>query len=269
MIISQKHQLAFVHVPKCGGSSVREQIEKLHDFPAPFRALMNHPDLGRIHRAHLPLWAVREHFPNAFELLCEYDVYALVRDPFSRFRSAVAEIFRVNVGKEISHARNGEVRSEIASIIDTLSNTSNLVDAKYCHFIRQSDFVCLESQRIANRLRPIGRMPEMLNEIGVKSEIKIVPSFHRRETLDFRFHQSEKILRKSARLAYKYLPLSSYTRVQHMARRLFTRSRKGGPHDEAFAAPEINNFILEYYSQDFVLWKLLSSPPIRETCSTA
>ena len=214
--------------------------------------------LGRIHRAHIPLWAVRAHFPDAFRLLCEYDVYTVVREPFDRFRSAVAEYYRMNLGKEIALADRMEVEKEIASIIETLSDTPYPVSELHCHFIRQADFVELDGMRIANRLYPLSRMSNMLAEIGERAGIPVVPNFRRRETLDFRLRGTEKILRNAARLAYSHLPLSTYTRVQHLARRVFTRSGADGPHGDVFDGPALKAFVREYYRQDFQLWDAVS-----------
>lgn len=257
MIISEQHRIAFVHIPKCAGSSVREQIEQLHDIPERFTALLDHPELGRIHRAHLPLWALREHYPNAFSHLQEFDVYAICRDPTDRFRSAVAEYFRVNIGREISHCSAEDVREQVQAIIARLRENPTIVDASYCHFIPQSEFIELDGETIANHLYPITEIPGMLTEIRKRTGIAIIPGYHRRQTLEFRFPATEAYLRRAARLAHGYLPLGAYTRIQKLARLAFTRSVPAGNHMTPLSEPAVLEFVRDFYSRDFQLWEFL------------
>ena len=95
MMYSRQHKLFFVHIPKCAGLSISQSLSSIAAFPlSEMAADMNipeadaalkigafgfkHPTLGNIHRAHIPLQFLRDHFPvtwNALsnsEVLCSY-----------------------------------------------------------------------------------------------------------------------------------------------------------------------------------------------------
>src|ERR1700756_1678559 len=88
MIINDPHEVVFVHVPKCGGTSIRLQLAEMDSYKGAFQYKGEHPDLGKIHYAHIPLQFLSAAFPDAFDKVSRYKSFALLRDPFDRFASA-------------------------------------------------------------------------------------------------------------------------------------------------------------------------------------
>ncbi len=80
MIISDKHQFAFVHIPKCAGTSLRSILQHFDDRGSKFTGRVDHhTELGELDYVHIPLFALREHFRPEFEAVQQYWSFAVVR----------------------------------------------------------------------------------------------------------------------------------------------------------------------------------------------
>lgn len=101
MIISHKHKFVFIHIPKCAGSSIRRRLLELDpDAESYWDREWDHR-LGRyVDCAHMPLadLVVR---PELTGPLQEYFVFTVIRNPYSRFRSALAEYRKDNPSETI------------------------------------------------------------------------------------------------------------------------------------------------------------------------
>jgi hypothetical protein len=64
MIVSSKHDFAFVHIPKCAGSTIRHPLRDKDDFGGRFYRSIEVPGLGLVNANHLPLNILQEHFPT-------------------------------------------------------------------------------------------------------------------------------------------------------------------------------------------------------------
>lgn len=104
MIINHQHRLVFIHIPKCGGTSVRNTLRHLHEGDAIWDVVgrQPHPALGVIAYNHLPLKSIKDHFPKLYEDISNYESFAIVRDPKIRFISSVSEYLNVSARIEAS-----------------------------------------------------------------------------------------------------------------------------------------------------------------------
>ena len=102
MIISDRHQFILVHIPKCAGVSIKKPLRCIDDSAGAFSRIADHPALGRIHWAHIPITDLKTHFPEIYDKLCSYCSVAIVRDPIDRFVSAVFQRMREFQGAEQS-----------------------------------------------------------------------------------------------------------------------------------------------------------------------
>ncbi len=157
MIISDQHRFAFVHVPKCAGTSVRVQLKRFDKYGGRFARKAFHPELGFVDYSHLPLQTLREHFPETFEEVRSYRSFALVREPQARFLSAVRQRigeFRRVPEPEITPAM---VLREAEAVIEHLAGNPHTLDAQYIHFRRQADYVFCGPEQVVRHVLPIGR----------------------------------------------------------------------------------------------------------------
>ncbi|MEM6460771.1 MAG: sulfotransferase family 2 domain-containing protein [Pseudomonadota bacterium] len=151
MIISDARKAAFIHIPKCGGTTIRACLRTLNNIED-WNEITEHELLGRIDTTHLTLSRLREHFPLVFEKLSHYETFALVRDPFSRFISSLYQ--RIKMYEHLNPAQMTflELRSEAERVCEKLSYSSNQLPVDLVHFQPQSDYVFLDDRRIAKAI---------------------------------------------------------------------------------------------------------------------
>src|SRR5215469_2320355 len=121
MIIDDEHRVAFVHIPKCGGTSVRRQLAALDSCRGFFYDRRDHDALGRLDYCHIPLAFLAAHFRDAFDKVAAYSAFALVRDPHSRFVSATFQRLALFGGVRRTTATASEALQEAERTIDWLS----------------------------------------------------------------------------------------------------------------------------------------------------
>lgn len=88
MIISDTYRFAFIHIPKCAGTTVRQYFDK-YDQKAIESGLKSHPEFGVFDYNHIPLHVLHYFFLTEYEKVRAYYSFAILRDPFARFPSSV------------------------------------------------------------------------------------------------------------------------------------------------------------------------------------
>ena len=125
MILNQEYNLAYVHIPKCAGSTVKSQLRPIDQTQGRFERIEPHPVYGSLHTAHLPLWLLRALYPDDYEALRGCDAYTVVRDPFDRFQSALAQRIRQFHDRDPFELTPTELRKEINAVVRFLSDNPN------------------------------------------------------------------------------------------------------------------------------------------------
>ena len=88
MIISDRRQFVFIHNPKCAGTALRAVLMPF-DTTGNFFWLHDTCNGRKIDKAHMPLFMMRQRFPEYFALLPRYLTFMAVRNPFTRAISAL------------------------------------------------------------------------------------------------------------------------------------------------------------------------------------
>ena len=101
MIVSDTYEFAFVHIPKCAGTTVRAVLERYDETPGPqalglephptHENIFDLPGVGYVDFHHLPLQALALAMPEQLDKLRRYDAVTIVREPHDRLVSAFAE----------------------------------------------------------------------------------------------------------------------------------------------------------------------------------
>lgn len=255
MILSDRHRFVFVHVPKCAGTSVRAAVLPYHDADERFlKTVERHPELGEIDFRHLPLHLLRDLDPEAFEKLKIYDSYALLRDPFQRFRSAMAQRAKMYLGREFAQLGGKELRSELRRVQEYLLSEPRVIAPEFIHFARQSDFVQIGDQRLVFNLFPVERLDLFAQALARHIGTATLQLGHANKTKVFRHPHLKHVARTSSVLARRMLPGPVHETLRRSARRLLMKpvSTAGLP---VFDEAEMRDFIAGYYSADIALYK--------------
>lgn len=167
MIISDKHRFVFIHIPKCAGTFVRSTVEPFDDTGGRFsNHVGEHPQLGLVDYVHLPLKVLKEYFPSEFERVVDYDAFAILRDPFARFPSALAQRLRMYKRVALNSLSEVEIEREVDEVIDYLTQQQGLLRHDFIHFERQVNYVQLEGELVVRRLYAVNQVNDLLDDIG-------------------------------------------------------------------------------------------------------
>ncbi len=141
MIISHKHQTVFIHIPKNAGSSVRQMLvnadpecERMWGY----RFLPRHYRFGD--SAHMALVDLP---PEKRAIVDRYDAFAVVRDPVSRFFSAMTQHFFQHRYRD---------RRTPAQFLAELDSTRIRYDPAYIHFCPQHFFTHVGDRQVVKTL---------------------------------------------------------------------------------------------------------------------
>lgn len=97
MIISDTEQFAFVHNPKCGGMSCRNQLARYDTRDNFFFEWKPVNAEGKVlDMAHITPFQLRRFYPKAFQEVQGYLKFGFVRDPYERFLSAVSQHLKLS-----------------------------------------------------------------------------------------------------------------------------------------------------------------------------
>ncbi len=261
MIINDEHQFVFVHIPKCAGSFVRDHIKPFDSRKGIYQKISHHLALGALDFSHIPLFVLREHFPQEFERLQNYSSFAVVRNPFDRFASSLSQHL-LKSSRPISTRSTKEIQCLIHETIDYLSRKQKmryLLSAEYIHFQRQVDYIEDDGERIIENIYTIGQINELLSDVESKVGRRLVrTSGYASKTMEnqsvvFRndfIRWMYNILRPKIIVLYRRLPkgikrkISEYIYVSRDERLR-----------DIFQEDHIKDFIRDYYSEDISLYQ--------------
>ncbi|SFJ36987.1 sulfotransferase family 2 domain-containing protein [Jannaschia pohangensis] len=166
------HRLCFLHIPKNAGKSVRAALSRLGpadhrplaaDLNIPeaevedaIQAAWDHPDLGPIHPAHIPLATMRTHFTASWAAFTACRSFCLTRAPRDRFLSALLQRLREFEDAGALTVDDPRVAAEAARVCEWLARQDGpIIEAQYIHFGRQTDFTDLDGGRQVTAIFPM------------------------------------------------------------------------------------------------------------------
>ncbi|MGJ5620524.1 sulfotransferase family 2 domain-containing protein [Sulfitobacter sp. MF3-043] len=259
MILSDRYRFVFIHVPKCAGTSVRAAVLPYHDADSRFlKAVELHPELGEIDFRHLPLALLRDIDPDAFEKLKTYDSFALLRDPFQRFRSALAQRTKMYLGKEFAQLDQADIHAEIDLVVDYLQSEPRVIAPEFIHFSRQSDYVGINGVQLVRHLYPMERLDLLGAALGRHFGTDALQIGHANKTTVFRHPQLKNLLRSGSAAARWVLPGAVHEALRVHARRKLMKPGTAAPLP-AFEDATVLAFINSYYAADIALYRSVSA----------
>lgn len=264
MIISDHFQFAFVHIPKCAGTTVRMELEHYDDTEGAFtNRVDDHAELGRIDYVHIPLFILRKYFLTEYKKIRDYDSYAVVRDPYSRFPSSFSQHLNFYGKSPIHKLKSSEIKREIDLVIQKLQKHRSIyLPYQYIHFQRQIDYVCDQNEILVSRLYTISDVRRLLADISSKigAELEQSPKgpVKANQAIVYR-HDVLRSLDQMTRIALgpalrRLVPSNTKKKLKHTSRKFFYVPRQKGL-SNVFESKYIRDFIGEYYSSDITLYR--------------
>lgn len=175
MIISDRHQFILVHIPKCAGVSIKQALRCIDDSAGDFSRIADHSELGRIHRAHVPIADLKLYFPDVFDKLHNYCSVAIVRNPVERFVSAIFQRMREFKGADQSAITPRTFRNEAEAVIRHMTAEKNgRLTLEYVHFQRQRDFIFDGDQQVVTNVFRLDQLDLAAELIARQTGISIL-----------------------------------------------------------------------------------------------
>ncbi len=269
MLLYPDIPIAFVHIPKNGGKSIRAALDRSGhwDLSATARDLAMdeaelhtsfeggqgyaHPLLGRTKLEHLPLQFWREHFAQTWAAFQTMPSFAVLRDPRDRFFSAILQRLGEYQGQRSLRADDPLVTSEAARVAQWLESRGPFSDIEYIHFTRQSDYVELDGKPCTTALFAIddtASLGDWLNQTaGVSLE---VPHDHARREPKLWSRPIQPV----ARLVGRLLPGAVKRAIYPLWRGSGAFANAAGRYKEIGLDDDVEKFVTEYYARDFALF---------------
>ena len=264
MIIDEQHEIAFIHIPKCAGTTVREYLKE-YDRSQGFLSdrVDMHEKLGMLDHAHIPLFILKEHFPTELELIDRYWSFAVMRDPYKRFASSVTQRLRMYGEKPIEALSERKIISEVKKCIAFLEKYEDpqvLLPHDYIHFQRQIDYIYLGDELLIDNIYSSEMVGDLVNVLkerlgyspdnvggGNKSELRQNSTVvYRSDVVRFIMGFSKPILRTF----FFWLPQEAREVVKRGV--YVDRDQKVGG---VFASKNVVDFIGRYYREDILLYE--------------
>ncbi len=268
MIISDTHRFAFMHIPKCAGTTVRQALAPYDEHASEFydKAVFEHPAFGPLDHHHIPLQVMRDHFPEAFAKLRRYQSFALIRDPFSRFPSSLHERFVQRDRRPLNERSALEMSREVETVISALAKHPRdvpITDPGLIHFSRQSDYVFHNGEQIVKSLKVVAEIDGLFEDLSGLIGRQLRPEERKNRQMNYSVRALARLQFAVTRPIEKLLPRWVWKPVYKPIKQVFFAAgllRKDyNPLLELPNADDIKGFISEFYADDVRLFNSLES----------
>jgi len=248
MIISDEHRLAFVHIPKCAGVSVKQPLRAIDSTKGYFSRIGDHPVLGNIHYAHITLRDLADHFPDEWAKLNAYRSFAVVRDPGERFVSAMFQRLREFRGLNQSDITPPLIEEEAGEVIRYLESGPSRLDLEHVHFNRQIDYLDLAGVRLVDDIFAIEDMARLVAYLEAHTGIAVEEERQNRST-ELKAGRLQPVVRA---LKAPYFAMVPYAIRNRLRARMERAGLYGDVAKQQMIRPggRLAGFIAAYYADD-------------------
>jgi len=250
MLLSTEFDFAFVHIPKCGGTSLRDSFRNMPGLHNPLTdarsAIPFETDPN-----HVQLCVLRDHAPGLLAHLEACTSYAVLRDPVERFPSALAQHCKMFQGTDLGDLSIPEIRELTEAAIAYLRSEDPVRDRRYIHFERQVRFTHLDGRRVVDRLFRLNDQAALVADVAATTGYRAPSLNESNAAANFRSATLQKIRlgfpRPIKRLVRDHMPLAGKRAIDQ----LFFRPSLTQDRLEAILTPDVRNFIADHYAEDF------------------
>jgi hypothetical protein len=253
MIIAERHGFAFVHIPKCAGSSLRQQIEVFDEENSFFSRVKHHPVLGPVDYGHFTLAELREHFPDRYEKLLRLDCYAVARDPLDRFGSALRQTLFMYDKRPMTLIPRPELINTARRVVDELDASFDRLPTRYVFFTPQTRYVFDQGERVVTRVYPIEATSRFIAEIAARIGAPLDTGRRSNQNVDLKVKALGPALFRVNAALKAILPDSTHAGLRRLVLPLVARKESAASAlrlaDEAF----VQDFVSARYADDLAL----------------
>jgi len=261
MIISDKYEFAFIHIPKCAGSSVRNKLRYIDSQASFYGAVKEHPSLGKIDYGHIPLIYLQSYFPNEYQKLGSYNTFCVIRDPYERFPSSMAQYLRMYKNLQLSALSKKQFKGEVENLIRSLERHANMVCLPYdlIHFQRQVSYILNGDRQVVRNIYTIENIEDLLVDL-MKNAGLAIPSD---DFQNFKKKINPTKVFKNNTLGYvfniikpfstKILKNSPWTFKGKISKHLYIKPQE--KFNDILNSEYVKDFISEFYHDDIQFYK--------------
>jgi hypothetical protein len=165
MILSERREFVFIHNPKCGGTSVREELMQF-DTTSDFFWMFDDLNGATIDKAHLPLFILKKKYPEYFRLLKKYFTFMFVRNPYARTVSAFIQNNPELLEASDSSEKELVYRERLNGFIRDMDQKSLTgLQVEFRHFVRQVDLAYIGKKCFVDTIMKLEEWPKCLNKL--------------------------------------------------------------------------------------------------------
>lgn len=255
MLANRQALFAFIHVPKCAGTTIRSHFGNHDDFNFFFCGTKHHPRLGSYDGNHVPLTVLRDVFHNDFKYIASLDKFAIIRDPHERFRSCLAQRIRKFTDLDLRAMTRTALSDEVDKAINYMAGVDGMPKRSYAHFMRQSDFVELDGARFVENLYPIEETGALISEFRERLGVEIPNQAPRRKkTTDWRrTSRLEETIQAFGPVYRKLMPKSVVSATRQTLNRILASDTPPPILKGVFDTKSVRQFVETYYARDVAL----------------
>lgn len=250
MLLSEELKFAFIHVPKCGGTSLRQYFRAMpgiHNPLAEIRGQIPFPTDPN----HVQMAVLRDHAPDLLDRIAACTSYAVLRDPVSRFPSALAQHCKMFREQGMDEMSLSDLRRVTDEAIAHLQSGEVVRDRRYIHFERQTAFTHLDGVQVVTRLFRLDNQAGLADDVAETTGYRAPALNESNQSASFRNATLERIRlgfpQPVKRVLRDHLPLG----LKKSINRMFFRPNLTEDRRATILTPETRAFIAEHYAADF------------------
>lgn len=255
MIICPTQRFVFLHIPKCAGSSVRRQILGCDPDHIELGRVGRHEDLGRIDYGHIPLDLLRQHFPDYNTPVRNLDAFAILRDPYARFGSALRQVLWRYEKRHMTLIPPDELREMTLRMLDRVAVEIETPSHQLIFFIRQGRFVFDEGRQVAQHLIPLDLVPDFIAYLSRRTGTEMEPEARANQNVDLKVKGRLGALAfRANHLLWTMLPAGLHREIKTAALRVLSTDQSAAEAGGIQNLSEVRDFVTEYYAEDIRLY---------------
>ncbi len=260
MIISDKHNFVFIHIPKCAGSSLRTILNKIDTSAYSTNFVKDHPVLGKTDYTHIPLVVLEKYFPEAYRKTQDYFSFCIIRDPHERFPSSIAQHLKMYKSLRLTYLSKRRFKVEVEKVIGSLEKHKNSECMPYdlIHFQKQISYIFNGGNQIVENIYTIDNVNSVFVDLSSKTGLEISiknPSTRkkanaskafRNNTLGFLFH----LIRPYTAMVLKHSPWNFKGKVSQY---MYLKPKE--KFHDILSSAYVKDFINDYYRDDIKMYE--------------